>query len=255
MGDPADPIEGLARLLRDASDSGAVLLHVPSSLVPEGIESAYRVQQRLLQLRGQRIGGWKVGAKSEDGPIQGAPLPAEGIRASPARLDRAAFPVVGLELEIAFRFGRGFAPSHRSYSSNEVLDGLASVCAAIEVVSSRFARWPAIDPLLQLADLQNHGALSVGGPVDYDGDFPFLAPSLRFRFDGDHIANARPGNPAGDPRRLLTWAVNRCTARGLHFEEGTIVTTGSYTGVHFVTRSGTTEGVIAGLPAVTLELS
>jgi 2-keto-4-pentenoate hydratase len=252
---PADVAENLARLLRGAFESGAALSHAASSPVPEGVDGAYRVQQRLLQLRGKRIGGWKVGAKSEAGPIQGAPLPSDGIQASPARLDRAAFGVVGLELEVAFRFGRAFAPSHRSYSSDEVLEGLASFCAAIEVVSSRFAGWPDIDPLLQLADLQNHGALAVGGLVDYDDDFPFLSPALRFRFDGDDIAIARPANPAGDPRRLLTWAVNHCTTRGLHFEEGTIVTTGSYTGVHFAQRSGSAQGEIAGLPAVCLELS
>jgi 2-keto-4-pentenoate hydratase len=254
MTDPADRSENLARLLRDAFASGVALPQPPSNLVPEQIEGAYRVQERVLQLRGNRAGGWKVGAKSEAGPIQGAPLPADGIQASPARLDRAAFSVVALELEIAFRFGREFAPSTRDYSIDEVLGGLASFGAAIEVVSSRFASWPDVDKLLQLADLQNHGALAVGAFLDYDRDFPFLSPSLHFRFNGDDIAKDRPVNPAGDPRRLLTWAVNHCTTRGLRFEAGAIVTTGSYTGIYFVQRSGVAEGEFAGLPAVHLRI-
>jgi len=252
MNDPDHDAEELARLLRDAFASGAALSHWPSSVVPASAEGAYRVQQQLLQLRGQRAGGWKVGAKSGTGPIKGAPLPADGIQASPARLGRAR--AVGLELEIAFRFGRAFAPSNRSYPSDEVIGGLASFCAAIEVVASRFAGWPDVDPLLQLADLQNHGALVVGSFIDYDGGFAFASPSLRFGFNGHDIATDRPANPAGDPRRLLAWAVNHCTTRGLRFEEGTIVTTGSYTGLHLVQGSGTAEGQIAGLPPVRLSL-
>jgi 2-keto-4-pentenoate hydratase len=254
MNDTVKSTEDLARLLHDAFARGAPLSQVPSSLIPQGIDDAYRVQERLLQLRGQRAGGWKVGAKSEAGPIQGAPLPADGIQASPARLDRAAFPVVGLELEIAFRLGRAFAPSPRGYSSDEVFDGPASFCAAIEVVSSRLAAWPEVDTLLQLADLQNHGALAVGRFIDYDPHFPFLSPSLDFRFDGDDIAQGRSVNPAGDLRRLVTWAVNHCTTRGLGFAEGTIVTTGSYTGLYLAQRSGTAEGAIAGLAPVSLRL-
>jgi len=254
MNDPASATEGLARLLHDAFASGVPLLQVPSNLVPEGIDDAYRIQERLLLLRGQRPGGWKVGAKSEAGPIQGAPLPADGLQAGPARLDRARFSVVGLELEIAFRLGRAFAPKPQGYSNDEVLAGVASFCAAIEVVSSRLASWPDVDRLVQLADLQNHGALAVGGFIDYDEDFPFLLPSLRFRFDGDDIATGRSVNPAGDPRRLLTWAVNHCTTRGQRFEEGTIVTTGSYTGLHLVRRSGIAEGQIRGLPPVSLRI-
>jgi len=253
MSDPGDGAQDLARLLSEAFASGVTLRHAPANLIPEAPDGAYRIQERLLQLRGQRTGGWKVGAKSEAGPIQAAPLPADGIHASPARLDRAAFCPVGLELEIAFRFGRAFAPSRQAYSSDEVVGSLASFCAAIEVVSSRFAAWPEVDKLLQLADLQNHGAMATGGFIDYDSDFPFRSPSLQFRFNGDEIATSR-SNPAGDPRTLLTWAVNHCTTRGKRFEEGTIVTTGSYTGIHFVHQAGTAEGRIAGLPSVCLNL-
>ena len=249
-----DPAEDLVRLLCAAHTPGAAPIHAPSSPVPDGIDEAYRVQERLLQLRGQRVGGWKVGAKSGAGPIQGAPLPADGIHASPARFDRAAFGVLGLELEVAFRFGCAFEPSQRGYSEEQVIAALESFCAAIEVVSSRFARWPDVDRLLQLADLQNHGALVVGHLVDYRGEFPFLSPSLRFTFDGEDIATQTPANPAGDPRRLLAWVVNHCTTRGLRFEEGTIVTTGSYSGVHFVDRPGTAEGEIAELAPVHLRI-
>jgi len=253
-GGAADSTDALARLLDGAFAHGAALTQVAPGLIPRSADDAYRVQDRLLQLRRQRAGGWKVGSKTATGPIQGAPLPAGGIHSSPVRWQRSAFPMIGLELEIAFRLGRDFEPSVQAYSSEEVLGSVSSICATIEIVSSRLAAWPQADKLLQLADLQNHGALVVGGLVDYDPHFPYLAPALEFRFEGDQIAQGQAANPAGDPRRLLAWVVNHCTGRGRRFEAGTIVTTGSYTGLYLASRSGTAEGAIAGLPPVSVRL-
>ena len=50
---------------------------LPHELVPQDQEAAFAVQHQTLALLKQDIAGWKVGAKSVDGPIQGAPLPAD----------------------------------------------------------------------------------------------------------------------------------------------------------------------------------
>jgi 2-keto-4-pentenoate hydratase len=62
-------------------------------------------------------------------------------------------------------------------------------------------------------------------------------------------------NPAGDPRRLLAWLVNHCTARGIAVGGDVVVTTGSYTGMHLASSPGTVTGEIRGLPAVSLSLA
>jgi 2-keto-4-pentenoate hydratase len=247
--------ESLAQRLFAAQAAGAAPITVPPDLAPASVEAAYAVQERLRELRGGGPAGWKVGSNAPDGPILGAPLPADRIFPSPGTLRRADYAVVGLELEIVFCFGRSFAPSSQDYGAEEVIAGIASFCAAIEVVSSRLAGWPQVDKLLQLADLQNHGALIVGGQTKYDSHFPFLAPKLDFRFNGERITPNRPANSAGDPRRMLAWAVNRCTTRGRSFAQGTMVTTGTYTGCFFVTRPGTALGEIVGLPPVQLQIA
>jgi len=233
------------------------LLDAPSAeLVPADADAAYAIQHEILALRSTQIAGWKVGAKALSGPIQGAPLPEDGLHASGVRLPRQSYAPLGLELEIVFRFGRSFNPSRKPYADDEVLAGITTMAAAVEIVASRFAAWPEVDKLAQLADLQNHGALVVGEAVPYRDAFPFVTPSLHFNYNHDPIVkDGWPSNPAGDPRRLLTWLVNHCTlGRGIALTPDMIVTTGSYTGMFFPAVAGVASGEIAGLPPVTLTL-
>jgi 2-keto-4-pentenoate hydratase len=126
------------------------------------------------------------------------------------------------------------------------------MATTIEAVSSRFAAWPKVAPLLQLADLQNHGALCVGPAVPYDPTYPFEQPAARFDFNGSSVLVATPRNPAGDPRRLLPWLVNHVTSNGGTFGEDVWVTTGSYTGMYFPEAAGTAVGKFEGLPEIWL---
>lgn len=249
------PEQELASRLAGAGNEGIRFSALPGELLPQDADAAYAVQAEVLRLRKAGIGGWKAGAKSATGPIQGAPLPNDCVHPSPATLSRGGFRPLGLELEIAFCFGRVFAPRGAPYSGDEVLEGVQYMAAAIEVVASRYQEWPAVDKLAQLADLQNHGALIVGDYVPYQPGYPFLDPSLFFTFDGEDVVKGAPANPAGDPRRLLPWVVNHCTARGMTVGHGTLVTTGSYTGMHFPDKPGAALGRIAGLPAVELILA
>ncbi len=248
-------IQALASQLATALETKAPLAELPAALVPTDEQSAYAVQLATLARRKTNERGWKVGSKSHHGSVQGAPLPADGILASPAVVERGHFGVLGLELEIAFMFGQAFEPAGRPYSDEAVMAGVQSVVATIEIVSSRFLDWPGIDKLAQLADLQNHGALIVGEPVPYDETFQFISPAMTFSLDGANLIRGTPANPAGDPRRLLPWLVNHCTGLGLSVVPGTIVTAGSYTGIHFPERPGVYVGEITGLSPVQLTIA
>ena len=255
MTDPHN-VDTLAGKLACAWRDGTLLDAPTPACAPVDTDAAFAVQHALLTRLGADIGGWKVGAKSADGPIQGAPLPIGGCHVSGARLARRSYTPLGLELEIAFRFGRVFEPRDTAYPADDVLAAINMMAATIEIVASRYRGWPEIDKLAQLADLQNHGALVIGAAVPYRDDFPFSSPSLQFRFDDDAIAGSTcPMNPAGDPRRLLPWIVNHCAqTRRIAVTPDMIVTTGSYTGMFFADRVGVVRGMIDGLPPVSLEL-
>ncbi|HEX3634874.1 MAG TPA: 2-keto-4-pentenoate hydratase [Paraburkholderia sp.] len=244
----------LSQRLADARRQHLTLAALPDEQTPADGAAAYAIQHDLLRILDASIGGWKIGAKSDSGPIQGAPLPASDLHADGARLPREAFTPLGLELEIAFRFGRRFEPSTTPYSEAEVRAGIGSFGATIEIVASRYAGWPNVDKFAQLADLQNHGALIVGEFAPYREDFPCAAPQLRFCFEGNDVVKETPANPAGDPRRLLTWLVNHATSRGIAVTPEMVVTTGSYTGIFFPQGAGTASGHIEGLAPISVTL-
>ncbi|MGU7770279.1 fumarylacetoacetate hydrolase family protein [Burkholderia sp. MR1-5-21] len=251
------PVERLAGLLAETRGRGAfaALDSLPAYLQPACTDEAYAVQHATLRAMRSAPAGWKIGSKSHDGPIQGAPLPASTVHRSPAMLACDAFVKPGLELEIAFVLGRRFKALSGPCSDDAVLDGIASVHAAIEVVASRFSAWPNVDKLWQLADLQNHGALILGEGVPYDPCYPFVAPAMHFTFDGKNVVEGKPANPAGDPRRLPGWLVRHCLSRGLTLEPGCVLTCGSYTGMYFPGEAGVARGAIEGLPPVELMLA
>lgn len=245
----------LAQLIVNAQRTVTPLADIEPALVPADPAAAYAVQQEILAVRGVSAGGWKIGSKSHTGPIQGSVLPDDCLHPSASQLERSGFSLVGLELEIAFRLNRDFTPQDADYTEAEVLAGIGEMGATIEVVSSRYAQWPKVEPLAQLADLLNHGALVVGEFIPYRADFNFMTPAMTFTLDGQNIAPSVTVNPAGDPRRLLTWLVNHHTRNGQTLPKGLVITAGSYTGMHVSEGAGQVLGEIEGLPAVSVTLS
>jgi len=139
-----------------------------------------------------------------------------------------------------------------------VLARVGVVLPAIEIVDSRFAQWPNVAPLAQLADAQNNGALIAGHAVAYAGlarGFDFVSPELALSFNGASLLPEVTGNPAGDPRELLVWFVNHCAAMGITIEPDWTITTGSYVGGIKLAEPGLVRGRIDGLGDVEIELT
>lgn len=245
----------IAELIVDAMHSGQKITEIRPEYIPVDADSAYALQREILRLRETSVGGWKVGSKSTSGgPINGALLPEDGLFASGSQIEVIDYPQPILELEIAFRLNREFAPRAEAYSDEEVLGSIGSMGTTIEVVSSRFAAWPKVEPLLALGDLLNHGALIIGDFVPYDANFPFVEPAVTFTFADQDIVPGDGANPAGDPRRLLPWVVNHLTQNGETVTPELVITTGSYTGMHMTQGTGLAKGEIRGLPPISVEL-
>lgn len=244
-----------AALLSEARRAARSIDTLPSELAPPSETDAYEVQQLILAAEHDTIGGWKAGAKGADAPINGGLLPSSGIHPSGTALALSDFPWVGLELEIAFQLNRDFPAQSAPYSDVEVMESIAFMLPTIELVTSRIKPNPDNPRRWAVADLLNHGALIVGNAVPYDPAYPFLSPDLRWTFNGANIAPAGPAtNPAGDPRRLLTWTVNHCCQQGWDFRKEMLITAGTFTGVFKPTQGGEAVGHFADLGDISLTL-
>jgi 2-keto-4-pentenoate hydratase len=247
----------LAAQLVQARRQRTLIEDLESADIPADASAAYAIQHEVLSLTGARIGAWKVGARSPGAQANTAPIDAELVHTSPARISHASFFRVLIELEIAFRFSYALPPRAEAYSRSEVFGALGGMAVALEVVDSRFAQWPNLAPLAQLADSQNNGALIVGKMEPYEviaPSFDFLSPQLELNVDGVSIIPPSAGNPAGDPRELLVWFVNHCSASGHTVQPFWTITTGSYTGARRIEGSGVVSGRIDRIGDIELTL-
>ncbi|SAL23243.1 2-keto-4-pentenoate hydratase [Caballeronia humi] len=247
----------LAAQLVRAREQHTLIDELAARDIPADTGAAYAIQHEVLRLRNAQIGAWKIGARTPSAPPAGAPIEASLVHASPARLEIASFFRVLVEMEIAFRFDRALPARAEPYERDEVLGAIGGMAVALEVVDSRFAQWPNLAPLAQLADAQNNGALVVGAIEPYNviaPGFDFLAPRLELTLDGVSIVPDTGGNPAGDPRELLVWFVNHCSRMGLAVEPFWTVTTGTYTGAHRIEVPGLVHGSIDRVGEIELAL-
>ncbi len=217
----------------------------PAAGGPKEVADAYRVQDLVLRALGP-AGGWKVGAAKPGDVPTIAPIGAGGVRPSPAIWPARELGMIGVEAEIAFTVGRDL-PAGAELDDRELHAAVTSVHAAIEVVDTRLLGWPEVDPLWKLADNQNNAGLAVQpGGVPWDrrplGDAP-----VRLSVDGRVLHEKTGGNTAGEPVWLLEWAIRHlCRERG-GVPAGTLITTGSTTGLDVV-RPGTS--VVAEFPGI-----
>jgi 2-keto-4-pentenoate hydratase len=249
-----DRMRRLAELLIEARRAGTTLDTVPDDLVPADKDEAYAAQAVTIAALGGG-GGYKIGAGTPEAVPQFAALPADKVLGDGATVAFDAFARVGLELEIAFRFGATVDASFAALDDAAILARIATVHVTSEVVDSRFADFPKTPKLAQLADLQNNGALVVNEGVPYRDDLPFLEPTVAFRCGSHEIFQGPARNPCGDPRRLVVWLVRDLLARGRTIGAGDILTCGSYTGCHFVQSAGEVSGTIEGVGEVRYTLA
>lgn len=213
---------------------------------PAGVDEAYAVQDAVARELGP-VAGWKVGAKTPDDTPLAAPLFGSLIRPSPATWPSDAFQMIGIEAEIAFRIAKTVEPRTAPLSTGDVFAHVASVHTAIEIVDTRLADWREADRLWALADNQTNGAFAydpVGLPWR---DADHTDAQVRLEVNGKVLVEQAGGNTGGDPRTLLVWLVNHCATRRGGLTAGTMVTTGSYTGMIFIEPRAEVRASFAGL--------
>lgn len=198
------------------------------------IDEAYGVQDALVTALGRETSGWKIGCTSKmaqemsqtDEPFYGRMLTASTY-ANPVVLAMKDFFAPIVEPEIAFRLGKDLAPANAPYDTDAVLDAVAAMFPAIEIVDCRWAGgWP-IRILPTVADNGVHGAFIRGDDVANWRSVDRTAIAVTAKVNGEAVTDGVSANALDDPINGLVWLANAATKRGHTLKAGEMITTGN----------------------------
>jgi 2-keto-4-pentenoate hydratase len=221
-----DPdISAAARHLLDARRSLVRIEGLAESLLPETREVAYAIQDRLIEISEERIGGWKIAAGTGPDPLC-APIPAGAYRDSGDTLGVAGAMATLVEAEVAVRFGRDLPPRDEPYETREVAAAIAALHPSLEILGTRFSPALEVPRLTVIADLQNNSAVATGPAREDWQDLDLSLLGIRLSI-GESVSRIETGPSAAELLEALTWLANGRAHDYGGFKAGQVVITGS----------------------------
>ena len=248
-----DRITAAAAMLLAVRQGGPRLANLGAN-APTSEAEAWAVQQAVLAGLDDSIGGYKCSAPPGKAP-SAAIMAAGGFRRSPARWSVPAGEKIGIETEIAFRFGQDLPGRATPYSLADVLDAVAGVFPIVEMVSTRFQNHQAVTPLEAMADNGAHGGFIMGADVPGWRELDLKGLTMRQSCGGAVQVEQVGGNPSGDPLVPLLWLANHLPSMGLPLRAGQVVTTGSCSGLLWVEPNQRVIGEFLGFGQVIVDLA
>lgn len=227
----AKSITEAATLLVKAREDRKPIVEFPESCRPTSLEDGYAIQVAVAASLKAEVGGYKAIAPKEGDPTRG-PLYASMIRATPSRFPAGAVRPCGVEGEVAFRYKKDLPARAAAYTREEVAAAVEA-CAAIEVVSTRFADHSKKTIFERLADNNLNGGFVFAPPVTDWQKLDLGSIRVVLEVNGKVVDDHTGGHPTGDPLGVAVALVNMLRA-GPGIKEGQFCTCGTYTGLRFL---------------------
>jgi 2-keto-4-pentenoate hydratase len=236
-------IEEAVRVFVAARRSGAPIDALPEAAKPADLAQAHAMQDATATALGDGIAGWKVAITAAGQVMRGAIFRSR-LLGSPATLPAGLVPMLGVELEIAFRFDHDLPPRVADYTEAEVANA-ATALVGIEVVDSRFRSYADTPLLDRTADCMSNGAYVVGTSRNDWREFDLAALEATLSVNGAVVVSQRGGHIAANPILPAIPLVNLLRAGG-GVRAGQIITTGTYTGLYRASPGDRVTGSFAG---------
>lgn len=253
-----DPVQTVADALISAWREQRPVDAAPLESLLKEADEAYAVQDRVahaLGWFGEPVPRhWKSGGPSRSAVLTHAPLPPERVWDSPADEHNEHFNLRLIEAEVALRLARDVTPADAQALSHEAASSLVdAMTVSIEVVDSRWKQARSAGALLKLADLQSHGALSLGEWKPFVArDWARQTCSVTI---GGQPAQAFQGTHSlSDPAWLLPLWLRHVTRKGETVPRGTVVTTGTWCGLLEARKGDRVRAVFEGIGQAEVQL-
>jgi 2-keto-4-pentenoate hydratase len=222
--------ETAAQFLATARRSGRPGARLPEAARPANLDAALAIQERVAELLGQTVGGWKCSVPTAERSIIAAPIYASTIfHTSPCAVV-ATGATARIEPEVAFVLGRDLPQRAAPYSEAEVRAAIGETRLVLELLGTRYADPAAVSWPEMIADsIQNQG-LFVGPlvPRGFDAELGHFPVIVRGRSGVLSTHEGRHGDR--HPLFPLYWLANFLAERDRGLRVGQVVTTGSYAG-------------------------
>ena len=241
-----DRMSAIADRIVTARRQGARIV-LDAAEVPSGFAEGFAIQDKVVAALDFAVIGWKVMAVP-DGPVIFAPILQSGRVAAGSTWTVVGKEPAGIELEIAFRFGRDVPAGA---SPQQVLDAVETAHVVFELCQSRLAD-PGKQPRhVMLADCIANAGLVVGPEIAGWRSENLKGRDGRLLVDGKVHVEGKSADPI-DALQMLPPAL---AAGGKRLAAGQIVITGSLIGMNWLTGRHDLEGAIDGLGKVTIGLA
>lgn len=245
-------IDQAARLLTTARRERRPLTELPEAAQPRSFADAAAVQDRSVAMLGDAVAGYKVFG-TDPSTVMWAPILASCVFDSPARIEAASMPLLGMEVEIAFRLEEDVAPHDLGWTKLRFVRAVTAL-PLIEIVDTRFMSYTGTPVLQRAADFMSNGGIVCGAPLADWRSIDLERLPVTLAFSGRRVAETVGGHAAGDPV-LPALAFLNAPARARPLPRGTVITTGTYTGLVHAVPGDVIEADVGPFGSVRIDLS
>lgn len=256
-------IERLARSLAEAWRTGSCVPLPASQEAPASRAEAYAVQDRMAELVGGKVAGWKVGAtvravqvfEGHDGPLPGR-IFADRLLHSPARCPAKLVPGARIECEFAMQLLCDLPRSSVLFQP-AALAKMLTFRPAIELSATRYAPGTgnrAPTTFDGIADNGSGAAAVLGEAISNWRGLPFETMPIDARLDDSPPIQMYSAHYRRHPLDIVAETFSDLAARRIDLPAGTCLLTGSLS-LPTPIRSGQTLTVrFADFPPLSLTL-
>jgi 2-keto-4-pentenoate hydratase len=236
---------------------------LPPELYPASLDEAYAIRrafQEIEETEGRgAIAGYKIGLTTSvmqklcgvGEPCYGA-IFAREVHHHRAELAAADYCRLGVETEIAFRFGDDLPQGN---GPGEIALAVESCMAAIELIEDLHYDYKRLDAAAMVAGNVWNAGVVLGTPVTDWQTRDLARATARLSINGQEIGSGNGGDVMGHPLNALAWLADKLAAAGTPLRRGMIVMTGSMVPIRYPAAGDRVLVEVSGLGTAELVLS
>ena len=210
--------------------TGTKAPRLSEQLRPLNIEDALQVQSSMVELHNAKIGGWKCLLPIADDELIVAPIFSDCIQRGDNCQLLADNNVARIEPEIGFVLAKGLPANPEGYSEDQINEAIGSCHMALELMQARFADDCGAEFYERLADCLVNQGMYIGPEIEREKAFG--ADNINITVTQGEQTQAFAGkHPNASAHGPVYWLINYMTRRGVNFQAGEAIITGSFCGI------------------------